>query len=76
MNNFKQEYIKIRNSQKYPIEWFYRYFVENGGANIDLQSFHSLFSLVDLNSVLSFLDSKFELTRLEDSNGKFIKIVE
>jgi len=76
MSNFKQEYIKIRNSKKYPIEWFYNYFIENGGANIDLQSFHSLFSLVDLNSVLSFLDGKFELTRLEDSNGKFIKIVE
>lgn len=72
----KQEYIKIRNSQKYPVEWFYSYFIENGGANISLKDFHSLFSMIDLNSVLTFLDGKFELTRVEDSSGKFIKIVE
>ena len=72
----KQEYIKIRNSQKYPVEWFYSYFIENGEANIDLQSFHQLFSMIDLNSVLSFLDGKFGVTKLEDKDGKFIKIVE
>lgn len=72
----KQEYIKMRNSGNYSVNWFYKYYLNNGGQIIDLKTFGSLFQFGDLNTVLEFLDAKFSLNRLYDIDGKFIKIVE
>ena len=72
----KQEYIKMRNSSKYDVNWFYKYYLNSGGKRIDLKTFSSLFQFGDLSSVLDFLDAKFELTKLHDADGKFLKIVE
>ena len=35
----KEEYIKIRNSKQYDVTWFYKYFMENGGRNTDINQF-------------------------------------
>ena len=72
----KQEYIKMRNSGKYNINWFYRYFIENGGQKINLDVFNQVFNMGNLNDVLRNLDSKFSLNKLEDNKGNLIKIVE
>ena len=72
----KKEYIEMRNKGKYNINWFYKYFVENGGKRIDINLFSQLFSMIDSSEVLRFLDVKFNLTKLEDSEGNLIKIVE
>lgn len=79
----KQEYIKIRNSGNYPVEWFYKYFLENGGENIGLQYFHNKFKFINLDDVLSFLDGKFNLVSVhaplkinQNILGDFIKVVE
>lgn len=72
----KQEYIKMRNSGKYNINWFYRYFIENGGQKINLDVFNQVFNMGNLNDVLKYLDSKFSLNKLEDNKGNLIKIVE
>lgn len=66
----------MRNKGKYNINWFYKYFVENGGKRIDINLFSQLFSMIDSSEVLRFLDVKFNLTKLEDSEGNLIKIVE
>jgi hypothetical protein len=72
----KQDYVKMRNTGKYNINWFYKYFVENGGKRIDINLFSQLFNMIDSSEVLRFLDMKFNLTKLEDKEGNLIKIVE
>jgi hypothetical protein len=71
----KESYIKMRNSGKYEINWFYNYFLEQGGKRIDMNSFRHLFNFGDLNSTLEYLDSKFEVTKLETLEDKLIKIL-
>ncbi len=75
MSNIK-EYIKMRNNGKYDLQWFYKYFIENGGARIDVNSFSQSIQFYGLDSVIQSLDSKLGLTKLETKEGVFIKIVE
>jgi hypothetical protein len=69
----KEQYIQMRNTNKFDIGWFYRYYKENGGS-VDFNVFQMVFQLNEV--VLSGLDKKFELTTLHDKNGNFIKVVE
>ena len=72
----KQDYIKMRNNGNYDLKWFYKYYLNNGGKQIDLNTFNMLFRLGDLSSILEYLDVKFKLTRLYDKDNNFLKIVE
>ena len=69
------EYIKMRNSGQYRIEWFFDYYNKNNGKQIGIQEFNAVFNMADLGQVLADLDKKFELTSLLDKKGKFIKII-
>ena len=69
------EYIKMRNSGQYRIEWFFDYYNKNNGKQIGIQEFNAVFNMADLGQVLAELDKKFELTSLLDKKGKFIKII-
>jgi hypothetical protein len=69
----KESYIKMRNKQSYQIEWFYKYWQEQKGKNIDINTFHSIFNMQNLESILQFLDNKFELQTVWSAEGKFIK---
>lgn len=68
------EYIKMRNSGKYRIEWFFDYYNKNNGKQISIQEFNAVFNMADLGQVLTELDKKFELTSLLDKKGKTIKV--
>lgn len=68
------EYIKMRNSGKYRIEWFFDYYNKNNGKQIGIQEFNAVFNMADLGQVLEHLDKKFELTSLLDKKGKTIKV--
>lgn len=78
----RETYIKMRNSQKYDIKWFFDYFSSKGG-NLDHNSFSALFQqFADLPKILEFLDGEFKVISLhyplesgERTVGKFIKIV-
>lgn len=70
---YREQYIQMRNTNKFDIGWFYRYYKENGGS-VDFNVFQMVFQLNEV--VLSGLDKKFELTTLHDKNGNFIKVVE
>ena len=71
----REEYIKMRNKQQYNINWFYKYFVSQGG-NLDGQTFGVMFNQFgNLSDVIAFLDSKFNLISLYQGD-KFLKIVE
>ena len=88
----KQEYIKMRNSGKWNLQWFYKYFLENGGK-LSQHDFYENFQYErekirvaggfienrqerDLQPIIAHLDKKFELTMLFNNNGEFIKVVE
>lgn len=68
----KEQYIQMRNKNQFDINWFYRYYKENGGTT-DFNIFQMVFELNE--SVLNGLDNKFGLTTLHDKNGSFIKVV-
>lgn len=70
--HIKEEYIKMRNSGKYNINWFYKYF----DKPIGIDNFAHIFNMGDLNLILEHLDKEFNLTTIIDSNGKFIKVCE
>lgn len=71
-----EEYIKMRNSGRYDINWFYKYYLENSKDNIDIHTFSAIFNMVDLSSILEHIDRKFKLNVIVDRNGNFIKVVE
>ena len=74
----KEEYIKQRNSKKLNNKstFFYEYYLENGGIPIGMEGFFQIFSFFDINEILQNIDKRFELNKLYDRDGKFIKIVE
>jgi hypothetical protein len=71
----KQEYIKMRNTKQYNLNWFYRYYLESSKDNIDINTFAMILNQVSLDNILEHIDKQFELTTLTDNNGKFIKIL-
>jgi len=68
----KDEYIKMRNSGRYDINWFYKYY----DKPIGIDNFTAVFQTGDLNQILEHLDRQFNLTTITDSKGKFIKVCE
>lgn len=70
---YREQYIQMRNTNRFDIGWYYRYYKENGGS-VDFNVFQMVFQLNEV--VLSGLDKKFELTTVHDKNGNFIKVVE
>ena len=69
----KTEYVKMRNSGQYRLEWFHEYY-NSLKPNIDINNFAMVFNMGNLDIVLEHLDKQFQLTTLTDNNGKFIKI--
>ena len=70
----KEEYIRMRNSGQYKIEWFHNYYRSKGGKDVPLQTFHIVFKTANLDQVLERIDKEYELTSLHDVQGKLIKI--
>jgi hypothetical protein len=71
-----EQYIKMRNSGRYDINWFYKHYLENADKHIDINTFSMIFNSVDLNNILQHIDRKFKLNVITDANGNFIKVVE
>lgn len=71
-----EEYIKMRNSGRYNINWFHEHYLENATKHIDIENFSMIFNMVDLNNILEHIDRKFKLNVITDSNGNFIKVAE
>lgn len=71
-----EQYIKMRNSGRYDINWFYNYYLENSKDKIDIHTFSAIFNSVDLNNILTHIDHKFKLNVITDANGNFIKVVQ
>lgn len=67
-------YIKMRNSGQYQINWFYDYYIQNGGKNIGINQFNMVFNMGDLFEVCEFLDKKFNLVSVLDTKGNLLKV--
>ena len=70
----KEKYIKMRNSGKYDLQWFYDYYIQNSGDITDINAFGMIFNSVNLDNILEHIDRKFGLTRVYDKNNNFIKV--
>lgn len=68
-----EQYIEMRNKNRYDTSWFYTYYVENSKHNISFQDFNRIFGMSDFNSILQHLDRKFGLDVLTNKEGSFIK---
>lgn len=82
----------MRNAGKVDANWFYKYFLENGGKATPQDFYDNFFYHIekitvpggfmehridrDIRPIIEHLDKKFELTLLFDKQGEFIKIVE
>jgi hypothetical protein len=71
----KNEYIKMRNSKTVNFQLLYTYAVDRG-MTLDPQMFMNGIQFVDVNEIIENLDREFELMRLYDKEGNFIKIIE
>jgi hypothetical protein len=65
----------MRNSNQFELNWFYKYYLENGGKGIGMQQFSSVFQMINLPAVLEYLDKKFSLTLLFTKDNQFIKVI-
>ena len=72
----KEKYIKMRNSGRYDLQWFYDYYIQNSGDRIDINKFGMVFNSVNLENILEHIDRKLELVRIYDKNNNFIKVYE
>jgi len=72
----KEKYIKMRNSGKYDLQWFYDYYIQNSGDRIDINTFGMVFNSVNLDNILEHIDRKLKLVRIYDKNNNFIKVYE
>jgi hypothetical protein len=71
----KEAYIKMRNGKVLDYQLLYTYATDKG-MTLDPNKFMNGIQFVDINEIIENLDREFELTRLYDKDGNFIKIVE
>lgn len=71
----KEAYIKMRNGKVLDYQLLYTYATENG-MTLDPNKFMHGVQFVDTNEILEQLDKKYELTKLYDKQGNFIKVVD
>jgi len=71
----KAKYIKMRNEKTLDYQLLYTYATERG-MTLDPTQFINGVQFCDVNEIIDNLDREFELTRLYDKQGNFIKIVE
>ena len=64
----------MRNSGQYQVNWFYDYYIENGGKSIGINQFSMVFNMVNLNEILEALDKKFNLMSVSDAKGQILKV--
>jgi hypothetical protein len=70
-----EAYIKMRNGKVIDYQLLYTYATERG-MTLDPNMFMRGIQFVDINGIIDTIDREFELTRLYDKEGNFIKIVE
>lgn len=73
--SLKEQYIKMRNSNRIDAAVLYT-FAREQGFNGDTLAFMQAMQFWDINEMFGAIDRKLGLTLLFDKNNKFIKIIE
>ena len=73
--SLKEQYIKMRNSNRIDAAVLYT-FAREQGFDGDTLAFMSAMQFWDSNEMFGAIDCKLGLTLLFDKNNKFIKIIE
>lgn len=68
--DYREEYLKMRRSSNYDINWFYKYYIDNCNNAVSLKDFVMIFQLGNFEDVIRFMDYKLRINILVDSNGK------
>ena len=71
----REAYIKMRNSKAVDFQLLYTYATDKG-MTLDPNMFMNGIQFVDINEIIDNLDREFELVRLYDKEGNFIKVIE
>lgn len=89
--DFKNRYIVMRNKKEYNLDFFFNYYLSQGGKVKDGNEFVELFLYthqifpngmkmvtgeIDKQEVLKHMDGVFGLTTVFDNHGNFVKVVE
>ncbi len=72
----REEDIKMREKGNYDINWFYKYYLEQGGKPITLSDFYYVFTKCNLDEIIVMMDYKFAINKLEYTDGRLIKVIE
>jgi hypothetical protein len=72
----REEYIKMREKGNYDINWFYKYYLEQGGKPITLNDFYYVFTKCNLDEIIVMMDYRFAINKLEYTDGRLIKVIE
>jgi hypothetical protein len=70
----KDSYKRMRNSGNYNLDWFHKYYIDKKGA-MDINTFQMVFNYGNLDMIIEHLDKEFNLVKVEDNNGKLIKVI-
>jgi hypothetical protein len=73
--SLKEQYIKMRNSNRIDAAVLYT-FAREQGFDGDTLAFMQAMQFWDISEMFSAIDRKLGLTLLFDKNNKFIKIIE
>ena len=72
----KEQFKEMVRTKNYPIEWFYKYYHEKGGAPINIHIFMHWFGQFNFNEILDNMAKSFGLNRLVDKEGVIIGFYE
>ena len=72
----KEEFINMVKTKNYPLEWFYKYYYEKGGAPINIHLFMQFFQQFNFNELLDNVAKSFGLSRLTNKEGILIAVYE
>ena len=70
----KERYITMRNSNQLDIGLLYTLACDEGLV-APIEHFAMAMSFANIQQILDYLDSKFELTKLFGKDGNFIKVI-
>lgn len=77
----REQYIEMREKGNFPIEFFYKYYVQNRDADkreLNIQEFSQVFSMFmnfNQENVMNTFDEKFDVNTLYDKDKNPVKFV-
>lgn len=72
----KEQFKKMVKDKDYQLEWFYHYYTEKTGINMNIHLFKEWFEQLNLDTVLDHVAKQYGLTRLLTNDGVMVAVYE